>query len=67
MNPARPFSAGILLPAIIAVLAAAGPAARAQTDSKFVFGSKPEPGWTRISPTNLYSAETGYGSNRART
>jgi lysophospholipase L1-like esterase len=61
MNPIRRLTAGILLPVIIAALAAAGPAAGAQTDSKYVFGSKPERGWTQVSPTNLYSAETGYG------
>jgi lysophospholipase L1-like esterase len=61
MNPIRRLAARIVLPVIIAALAAASPAARAQTDFKFVFGSKSERGWTQISPTNLYSAETGYG------
>jgi lysophospholipase L1-like esterase len=62
MNPIRRLTAGILLPVIIAALATASPAARAQTDFKFVFGSgKPESGWTQITPTNLYSTATGYG------
>ncbi len=61
MNPIRRLAARIVLPVIIAALAVASPAARAQTDFKFVFGSKSERGWTQISPTNLYSAETGYG------
>ena len=33
----------------------------AQTSYKFDFGGKPESGWTQITPTNLYSSETGYG------
>ena len=61
MNSIRRFIAGIILPVIIAALAAASPAVRAQTDFKFVFGSKSERGWIQISPTNLYSIETGYG------
>ena len=52
------FSIGIL--SAIA-LAAASPAAQAQNSYKFVFGGKPEPGWTQITPANAYSKETGYG------
>jgi lysophospholipase L1-like esterase len=61
MKPIRHFAAGVVLPAIVAVLSAASPAACAQTDFKFVFGSKSERGWTQVSPTNLYSSVTGYG------
>jgi lysophospholipase L1-like esterase len=61
MNPIRHLTAGIVLPGIIAALAAASLSARAQTDFKFVFGGRSEAGWTQVSPTNLYSAETGYG------
>jgi len=61
MTPIRRLTAGILLPVIIAALTIASPVAHAQTDFKFVFGGKPERGWTRISPTNLYSIATGYG------
>ena len=62
MNPIRRSATGIVLPAIIAVLTAASPATRAQTNYKFDFGGgKAESGWTQITPTNLYSAETGYG------
>ena len=52
------FSIGIL--SAIAV-AAASPAAHAQNSYKFVFGGKPESGWTQITPANPYSKETGYG------
>jgi lysophospholipase L1-like esterase len=61
MKPIRRFTAGILLPIIIAALTATSPAARAQTNFKFVFGSKSERGWTQVSPTNFYSVTTGYG------
>ena len=61
MNSTCRFTASILLPVIIAALTAASPAARVQTDSKFVFGSKPQRGWTQVSPTNLYSDAAGYG------
>jgi lysophospholipase L1-like esterase len=43
------------------ILAAGSASLRAQTSFKFVFGSRPEAGWIQVSPTNLYSAETGYG------
>jgi lysophospholipase L1-like esterase len=48
------------------VLAAASPSARAQTNTptgyKFDFGSgTPAVGWVQIAPTNLYSAESGFG------
>lgn len=48
------------------ILAAASPAVRAQTNAqtsfKFSFCERAtEPGWTRITATNIYSAETGYG------
>ena len=44
-----------------AIFAAAGATVSAQTSFKFVFGGEPKPGWTRVVPTDLYSAETGYG------
>jgi lysophospholipase L1-like esterase len=44
-----------------AILVAGVATLRAQTGFKFIFGSKPEAGWTQVSPTNLYSAESGYG------
>jgi len=43
------------------ILTAGGASLCAQTSFKFVFGSRPEAGWIQVSPTNLYSAETGYG------
>ncbi len=52
------FSIGIL--SAIAI-AAASPAAHAQKSYKFVFGGKPESGWTQITPANSYAKETGYG------
>ena len=62
MNPIRRSATGIVLPAIIAVLTAASPAMRAQTNYKFDFGGgKPKSGWTQITPANLYSTNTGYG------
>jgi lysophospholipase L1-like esterase len=61
MNSIRRFAVNTCLPAIIVALTTASPAARAQTDSKFVFGSKTETGWNQVSPTNLYSDATGYG------
>lgn len=54
----RCFSIAIL-PAMI--LAAGSAAAGAQTSFKFAFGWQPEPGWTLVSPTNFYSAATGFG------
>jgi lysophospholipase L1-like esterase len=33
----------------------------AQTLWKFAFGAEPESGWTQVAPTNVYSAEAGYG------
>lgn len=54
----RRFSIGILSAIVIA---AASPAAQAQKSYKFVFGGKPEPGWTQITPASSYSKETGYG------
>src|ERR1017187_7207437 len=44
-----------------ALFAAAGATVSAQTSFKFDFGGGPKPGWTRVAPTDLYSAETGYG------
>ena len=61
MNSSRRLTAAVVLPVLIAILAAASPVAKAQTDSKFAFGGKPARGWTRVSPTNLYSIATGYG------
>ena len=58
MKIIHPFSIGILSAIVIA---AAGTAARAQNSYKFVFGGKPESGWTQITPANSYSKETGYG------
>jgi lysophospholipase L1-like esterase len=52
------FSIGILSAIVIA---AASPSAHAQKRYKFVFGGKPEPGWTQITPASSYSKETGYG------
>jgi lysophospholipase L1-like esterase len=43
------------------VLAAANPSAQAQNSYKFIFGGKPEAGWTQITPANAYSKATGYG------
>jgi lysophospholipase L1-like esterase len=59
MKSLNHFSIGI----ISAVALAAGSGAlRAQTSFKFDFsGGKPESGWIQVSPTNFYSAETGYG------
>jgi lysophospholipase L1-like esterase len=37
------------------------PAARAQTSGRFVFGATAKSGWTRVAPTNLYSADLGWG------
>jgi lysophospholipase L1-like esterase len=58
MNILHRSSIGILS-AII--LAAGGATLCAQTNFKFVFGNKSERGWTQVSPTSLYSVETGYG------
>jgi lysophospholipase L1-like esterase len=44
-----------------AIFAAAGATVSAQTSFKFDFGGEPKSGWTRVAPTDLYSAETGYG------
>src|ERR1035441_6637066 len=44
-----------------AIFAAVGATVSAQTSFKFDFGGEPKPGWTRVAPTDLYSAETGYG------
>jgi len=50
----------VMLPAIL--LAAGSATLCAQTSFKFDFGGgKPESGWIQVAPTNLYSAETGYG------
>jgi len=43
------------------VLAAASPSAKAQNSYKFIFGGKPESGWSQITPANLYSTNTGFG------
>jgi lysophospholipase L1-like esterase len=58
MKITRHLSTGILS---AIVLAAASPSVLAQNSHKFVFGGKPESGWTQITPANLYSKETGYG------
>jgi lysophospholipase L1-like esterase len=47
---------------LIGMFVAACATASAQTSFKFDFGTtKPEPGWTQVTPTNLYSIGTGYG------
>jgi lysophospholipase L1-like esterase len=43
------------------MLATGGGTLRAQTDFRFAFGSRSEPDWIQVSPTNVYSAATGYG------
>jgi lysophospholipase L1-like esterase len=49
------------LPTLAFLLATLASAA-AQTSFKFDFsGGQPEAGWTAIAPTNLYSAEAGFG------
>ena len=59
MKPHHHLTIGILS---AIVLAAAGPAACAQTNYKFDFGAgEPGSGWIQVAPTNLYSDETGYG------
>jgi lysophospholipase L1-like esterase len=45
----------------VVILAADGATAGAQGGYKFAFGQQPEPGWTLVSPTNFYSAATGFG------
>jgi lysophospholipase L1-like esterase len=57
----RRLAAGVACCAIVAILTAAGTVASAQTDFKFIFGNKTEPGWIQVSPTNLYSVKSGYG------
>lgn len=61
MNHLRCLAAGVSLSVIVAALVAADPAAGAQTSFKFVFGDKAKGGWRQVSPTNLYSAESGFG------
>jgi len=62
MNRLLSFARRIVFPAALAACVAAGPAAHAQTSFKFDFGAgKPKSGWAHISPTNLYSNETGCG------
>ena len=58
MKPLHHLSIGIFS---AIVLAAVSPAAQAQNAYKFIFGGKPESGWTQISPAILYSTNTGYG------
>jgi len=61
MNSIRQLTTGIFLPVIITAMAVACPAAHAQANFKFNFGSQIKPGWTQVSPTNLYSIAAGYG------
>jgi lysophospholipase L1-like esterase len=61
MQPTRRLTAGIILPVIVATLAAASPANQVRTDFKFDFGSKSERGWIHVTPANFYSVATGYG------
>ena len=67
MKSIHRLTTSLIFPAALAVLIAAGPAARAQTNAqtsyKFDFsgGKGKSPDWTQISPTNFYSDETGYG------
>jgi lysophospholipase L1-like esterase len=42
-------------------VAVPSPAAQAQNSYKFVFGGKPESGFTQITPATAYAKETGYG------
>jgi len=59
MNHHRRFSTGIFAAAIFT---SGLIVVSAQTNFKFAFGTgQPSPGWIQVSPTNLYSAETGYG------
>ena len=58
MNTTHRFSLGVLSALVIA---ATSPAAHAQNSYKFVFGGKPEAGWTQITPANGYAKETSYG------
>ena len=46
---------------LLTIILAAATAAGAQTSFKFAFGQQAEPGWTLVSATNFYSAETGFG------
>jgi lysophospholipase L1-like esterase len=57
----RRIAVGTAFGVIVATLTATGPVASAQTSFKFAFGDKTEPGWIQVSPTNLYSANSGYG------
>jgi lysophospholipase L1-like esterase len=50
----------ILLLSVIA-LATGGATLGAQTSFKFDFSGAAKPGWIDVSPTNIYSVETGYG------
>jgi lysophospholipase L1-like esterase len=61
MNPILRLATGIVFAGVIAAQAAQSPANIAQTSFKFVFGSKPQRGWTQVSPTNVYSVATGFG------
>jgi lysophospholipase L1-like esterase len=55
-GPVKLFSACLLAAAL-----AVNPPARAQSGGKFAFGTATKPGWTRVSPTNAYSVDTGWG------
>lgn len=47
---------------IAGILAVATATAVAQSNLKFQFGSaQPQSGWIQVAPTNVYSAQTGYG------
>ena len=53
--------ASSILAAILTVLVAGNVMLDAQTSFKFKFGGQPESKWTQVSPTNVYSADAGYG------
>jgi lysophospholipase L1-like esterase len=55
LGPAIAFSV------IAATLLGTDPAASAPTSFKIVFGDGAEPGWIQVSPTNRYTARSGYG------
>ncbi len=65
MNPIHRFLAPTLASAALALLLALSPAAHAQsgppTTFHFAFSGTAHPGWLPVSPTTIYSPETGYG------
>ena len=50
-----------ILAAIVTVLAAGSTLLDAQTSFKFKFGGQPQSKWAQVSPTNVYSANVGFG------